>query len=545
MRSFDVKEARPGKVKKNFTEQQINRALEIHKGNMYAAARYLGVARSTFFDWMKDKKFRAAIPMEEIWPKSTLKLKQKKRQRFVITCSQNNTMLDQNFINSLRRYCEHNNAQLVVIPTRYKNVTAYITDKDYEVWWPEELTPYYLNTTFMANKNVAIMGDFKIGATAASPLSGVDAVPGQCSAVFGHAQIQLKMIPTPSSELPRQMLTTGSCSVKNYSSSKTGTKASFHHSYGATLLEVDGDLFFTRQLNATEDGCFYDLDTYYQPDTPPLVGFNAAGLVCGDYHDEFLDPGVKAATFGNGGSIYNIAKPDNVYLHDFTDFYSANHHHKNNFFTRYAKHISGMGNVEREMDHCVHTINELLNNCGSVFHIIASNHNNAFLRWLNDANPKDDPENALLYHKMMVLMLERIKMTEKGAEAPDPVQLYIASRASHPERLLFHSRNSRVQLHGVELSQHGDRGPNGARGSLLSFSKSGYKTVTGHSHTPGIEKGAYAVGTSSRLQLEYNDGFSSWMHTHCLIYPNGKRSLINIINGQWRLVMESDLKRAA
>jgi hypothetical protein len=81
---------------------------------------------------------------------------------------------------------------------------------------------------------------------------------------------------------------------------------------------------------------------------------------------------------------------------------------------------------------------------------------------------------------------------------------------------------------------HGHLGANGARGGLRGFSKLGVKTIVGHSHTPGIIEGAYQVGTSSHLKLEYNDGPSSWLNTHALVYPNGKRTLINIIKGKWR-----------
>lgn len=40
---------------------------------------------------------------------------------------------------------------------------------------------------------------------------------------------------------------------------------------------------------------------------------------------------------------------------------------------------------------------------------------------------------------------------------------------------------------------------------------------------------------NGELVLEYNRGSpSGWMNTHCVIYLNGKRALINIIDGRWR-----------
>ncbi len=87
----------------------------------------------------------------------------------------------------------------------------------------------------------------------------------------------------------------------------------------------------------------------------------------------------------------------------------------------------------------------------------------------------------------------------------------------------------------IELGAHGDKGANGARGSLLAMENAYGNSVSGHSHTPEILRGAWQVGTTSLLKLEYVKGPSSWMHTSCLVYPNGSRQLINAINGLWRL----------
>ena len=86
-----------------------------------------------------------------------------------------------------------------------------------------------------------------------------------------------------------------------------------------------------------------------------------------------------------------------------------------------------------------------------------------------------------------------------------------------------------------EVGYHGHFGPGGARGTLKAFTKIGAKSVIAHLHVPGIDKGAYQVGTTSKLKAEYVKGPHAWLHTHCVIYPNGKRSLINIIDGKWRL----------
>jgi hypothetical protein len=68
----------------------------------------------------------------------------------------------------------------------------------------------------------------------------------------------------------------------------------------------------------------------------------------------------------------------------------------------------------------------------------------------------------------------------------------------------------------------------------MNLRRIGARTVIGHSHSPGIEEGCYQTGTSSMLRMGYNSGPSSWLHAHCIIYPNGKRSLAVVVDGKWR-----------
>jgi hypothetical protein len=101
-------------------------------------------------------------------------------------------------------------------------------------------------------------------------------------------------------------------------------------------------------------------------------------------------------------------------------------------------------------------------------------------------------------------------------------------------RTRFLGRDESFAVADVELSVHSDKGTNGSRGTIDQFANLPQKYVIGHSHTPGIVGGSYQVGTSSYLKLDYTSGLSSWAHVHCLVYNNGKRQLIRIINGKWK-----------
>jgi hypothetical protein len=118
----------------------------------------------------------------------------------------------------------------------------------------------------------------------------------------------------------------------------------------------------------------------------------------------------------------------------------------------------------------------------------------------------------------------------------DPLKFAIESvLGSDASKLRWLSLDEDYIFAGIQLGAHGHRGPNGARGNIKNMEAAYGNCVIGHSHTPGILRGAFQVGTLSYLRVGYNHGASSWFHTNCLIYENGARQLINIIDGSWRL----------
>ena len=82
----------------------------------------------------------------EISPKAyqgALKQSRKRYSMYVITCAQNATPVFKEGLNALHKFCEHNEAQLLVIPLRYRNPTSQWTTVDEgHDWWAPELEPY-------------------------------------------------------------------------------------------------------------------------------------------------------------------------------------------------------------------------------------------------------------------------------------------------------------------------------------------------------------------------------------------------------------------
>lgn len=453
-------------------------------------------------------------------------------RRFVITSAQNATPIHKSFLAALKVYCEATGAKLLVVPFRYHNPTSIWTERDQDNdWWDAALVPHLVDQRVQLCRGLVLLGDIKTQPTAVSPLTGFESLAGPDSAIIGHPKLELTTVATPQHAMAKILTTTGAITKANYIPSKAGKKAEFHHIFGACVVEIGKDKYHIRQINAASNGSFQDLDTVYtSTGTHPGT---VDALIMGDLHEELVDPNVVAATFTRSDSIVKTLKPKRLVWHDVHEFYSRNHHHRGEVFINYAKHHAGADNVEKALDGTFAFIDK--HTPPGVTNIfVPSNHPDALARWVKEADPKNDPENAVFWARTFEAMCLHSKMGKAGATTVDPFAYWGKRKLKCADRSIFLNRDQSYTVHGIELCHHGDKGINGARGSRAALAKIGVKTVIGHSHSPGIVHGCMQVGTSSYLRLEYNKGPSSWMQTHALIYGTKKRSLIFIIDGDWR-----------
>jgi hypothetical protein len=416
----------------------------------------------------------------------------------------------------------------MVIPTRYRNPDSHHEGIADDMTWPAEVQPYLVDRDIKVHKHLMLMGDMKINATAANPLNGVESLSRGRSAVYGHAQVQMRLVATPRHDLPRILHTTGSCSVPNYSRSTAGKKALFHHSFGALVVETCGNRFHMRELLGSDDGSFYDLTRRYDVSSV-TDGHSIAALVLGDEHVKFMTPEVRRVTFGPGGIVETL-KPGVLVRHDMHDHYSGSHHHESDTLLRVAKAHAGDDCVEAELtllrDHIAATTPP-----GSVSAIVQSNHHDHLRQWLNRFDPKKEPHNALFAWELYGRLAQAIRLKEDA----DPFRVWL--KGNLPDevkgRVTFLDPDHEHLICGIDVSQHGDKGPNGSRGSLKGFARLSNKMFVGHIHTPGIEQGAWGVGVSAP-NMAYASGLSSWLASHGIIYANGKRAFTHIIGAHWR-----------
>lgn len=454
-------------------------------------------------------------------------------KRYLITSAQSETDVHEEFLATLKVAAKHLDAEIVVVPFRYKNPTSRAEQSKQAnvAWWDESLTPFLFNIRKKLCPNLVLAGDVKISPTASGPLTGFESLTGAESCIIGHPKMQLRTVPVPSGRFPKILSTTGACTVKNYSDTKAGKIGAFHHYLGALVVEVRGKWFQLRQVNADRtDGSFTDLDKHYTPagvtDAPP-----ALALACGDTHVRVTDKQVDRATFGPSGIVETL-QPETIVWHDLVDGETTNPHEVGNPFLAEAKRQAKRQDVREEIAQVVEFANVRAKGRKAV--IVDSNHHDFLARWVIRTDWRQDLKNAAFYLETAAAMLKSAKVTERGAEYDDPFAYWIGKLGADANVRCLKPGES-FTVAGIECGMHGHQGPNGARGSLKNLARLGAKVISGHSHTPGIEEGHYQVGTSTPRRLNYTHGPGSWLNTHCVVYASGKRALLTIIDGAWRL----------
>lgn len=447
-----------------------------------------------------------------------------KRGNFVVTAVQNNTDIHPKFWQLLKQYAINMGAEIICCPILYnKNAWAQPDEETKETWFWPEAKQYMENGRVLLNDNVLIVGDAHVLPTAVKPLSGFNAL-GEAGdwVIIPAATIQLECTAALKGEEGKTLLSTGTATLKNYVGRKAGMTAELRHNFALVVVEEGKKPRSVEYKN----GGFYDFDgddiVYYGESefsdvlATELPQLDNIVLTLGDIHAEKC-PMERISALQN---IISKVKPSDICLHDLHDFTSRNHHNRENQFFRYEADMSGK-TVKGDIAEARKLIKELASAAEeATFHVIQSNHDLALDRWINENDWRFDTLNAEVYLKLALAKLRALKRGETFNALAHAIGSFRGVKVN------FLSTDESLMLNGVEQGHHGDKGTNGAKGSLIGFSKLGTPVVVGHSHSPGILGGAYQVGVSGSLEMGYNTGPSSWRHAHCLTFPNGQRQMI-------------------
>jgi len=482
---------------------------------------FVGVSERTVRKWLV--KLGLSKSKEPVSPQfETAKKKKidKNKKRFIVTWGQSDTKPHDRFFSNIEAYAKKINADIHVIAGRYRNPTSLSASKNVKLVesWHSRLEPYLDANRHNLHKYLSILSDIKIQPTAVNPMSGMQGVSGVNSCIFGSPKLQLETIPVLEGNKPKMMMTTGACTVKNYTDTKAGKKGEFHHTLGFVIIEIeDKENFYARQVSADDNGDFIDL-IYSVSDGEVNKVTECDGIVLGDLHVGHHDKQVLDQTF----KLMKKLKPKHVVLHDVFDGYSISHHELKDPFIQYAKEVDGTNDLAKEIDEMLDVLGKFKEYPNVL--IVTSNHDEFLDRWLKNEDWKKQPtfKNAPLYMELSGRLLKQYASGRENVIGVIPELI----KEKYPNFITL-GRDKSYKVGGFEVNTHGDFGTNGSRGSLQQFRKLNTKIVVGHYHSPGRLDGALAVGTSTHLRVGYNRGPSSWLNSHVIIHKNGKAQHIN------------------
>jgi hypothetical protein len=448
------------------------------------------------------------------------------KKYYLVTWAQNNTPVHGRFFKNLLAYSVFLNADVHVIPGRYKNPTSVFSDSK-DDFWEDEVLPYLDATRNDIGNNITIFGDIKIQPTASNPMSDLQGLCYMTSCIFGSPKIQLQSIPVLPGNKPRIMLTTGACTVANYTDSKSGKKGEFHHTYGAVIVEVkDDETVFFRQITAKNNGDFNDL--YWNVSNGEVSKNNSIeAIIYGDIHSGEHDDQLLNTT---QTQIIDKLTPNHIILHDTFSGLSINPHEAKDPFLLYGKQFHGNDDLMKELQTMAEVLSRFSKYEKSKVVIVRSNHDDFLDRWIKNEDWRKLPslKNSRLYMQFSDMLLYQYEKDPNNVKGIIPELI----NNSFPNYITLGINDSYV-VKGFELAMHGHLGVNGAKGSPESFRKLNTKMVSAHTHSTFRKDGLLVVGTSTRLRLNYTNGPSSWTQGHVIIDKYGKAQNIIFFDGEF------------
>lgn len=439
--------------------------------------------------------------------------------RYVLTTAQNNTDVDRAFYDALRVYCDHMGARLLIAKTLYNKNAFLQNPEDTEGVYFDPLIVPYLVEGHISLGGCDFISSAHVSPTAKHPLSGFEAItPNGVHCVIPATQIALKCVAALKGATVKRMFATGSITKRNMVLRKTGAVASTFFNVGALFVDTTGGNFEARQLERMNgESGFYDEGKYFTG-ASVFTGHNPEVLQFGDIHAEKL-------TEENHCKMLELIRkyhPDNIMLHDVSDFSSRNHHNKKDPAFMFEQTHKG-NTVKGDIETVTRFIDSICGAFGGEVHIVESNHDLALLRWVKENDVTTDPVNAVTYLRCMLALYESIERGVSDFNLMEWAYQHLGNGENSP---IFHLTDESIQIAGIEHGVHGHTGINGAKGSPVGFRTLGVPMNTGHTHTPAINGAVYTAGVAGSLEMGYNSGPSSWQLANIVTWANGQRQVI-------------------
>lgn len=557
---YDIKISRVGKAKLSEDKSSVNNkkaiilreySMLVDSGKSYVTHtdiyEHLGYTKKTieyYFGSLRrlNEEARVKYPFcffdvaIEVAMKKSKRLKTalKNYDKFVLTTAVTGCKADYGFVDTLIKYCRETGSHVLVLVA---------SDPAHNQWAPYASygtvdrvffdNPEYFTLVFDEKKihKELSLSTIKLSAKQLNPLTGLKRLANKKgSFIFASPKQRLYAVSTVRGKYPKYVMTTGAATVPdytttNYMSNRLAYLAKQDHVVGGLVVELDGPHYHFRQIQYKKEGEIIDLGKRYEyseekKETKP-TRVRPKAFVLGDWHAGDTSETAKKAW----GEVCNELKPEKLIIHDLFNGLSINHHDRKNHIVRARRAMSGVSNLRSEIQKVVDDLNYLTKLADEVV-VVKSNHDDFLARYLETWSFTEDHENVRY----------ALDLAAAHMDGFDPLVFAVESVGlDNPDKVRWLEEDEDLTIEGVQLGQHGHRGTNGSKGSLRIMDEVFVDSITGHTHSPEIYRGAFRVGTSTDLTLEYTKGSGSWAHTSCLLYPGGSRQLINSINGDWRV----------
>jgi hypothetical protein len=529
-----------------------------HAGNKSEVAKELGCHRSTVRKCLElygvaDKPVVSGSNKPLKHNVMTLP-EQGKIKRYLLTCAQNNTRVFIPFWNNLLAYkawlgdCELMVSRFTYNKNQYLNPKSQkpgmvnASDED-DCWYDGLILPYVCDDPdrhgtrlWQLAPDFSWCAEMNIGPTATKPLSDLKTYTGTASCAFPHVKVRMESVPVLQGQDPKFIYTTGTVTGRNYIQKKAGIKAEFHHTNAVLLVEVDHEgNWWARQIVCDRKGAFYDC-----PEGQPVkvaegevtTGHRAEAINWGDVHVTDMPEERKHRYWGKD-SVIEVLNPKYQFFHDTLSFRSRSHHEMSSFSKMIEKYYRGVDSVEDELRKTVDFLS-FSERSGTLSVVVKSNHDDHGDVWLDRADYKSDYPNAEVFLESQLARVKAIKLAAReGIRCQWTFLGWANRRFNGPETVRFLLSGEKFTIcaksgHPIECSLHGDKGPNGSRGSTANLSTLGCKITKGHDHSATIIDGVYSAGTCAMEQgYNENGGPTTWSVSHIITWPNGKRCIVS------------------
>ncbi|GMB82784.1 hypothetical protein NN6n1_35670 [Shinella zoogloeoides] len=380
--------------------------------------------------------------------------------------------------------------------------------------------------------------------TKQNPLVGLsDYVRGKTS-IFAHPKRAVESVPRPKSYDPVTMWTTGCCTVPNYVTQEAGLKSLQEHQIGALIVEIDmDDNVFIRTVDADpETGNLHDLDLFvtagnvYTLDeaitiSDGIVQRPFMGVPC--THRANLNPGFARAMWGYNGNptgdvpLIDLVKACGQSFNDLFDGESINHHEERDPIAMYMRTAEKRNRIEPEIEQAARFLTETSRPwCTS--YITYSNHDDFLARWLRKPSTEVALENSKIWH---LANYEWRHAIDEGREFD--VFQWLLRRANPAAEFQIVTSDDPLVVYGVHYEFHGDKSPNGAKGTTAGLAKMGIKIVKAHSHQVSRRGRTTDLGNLMG-DARYAKGPTSWGTAFSLGHSDGNVQMGLLVGDKYR-----------